>query len=111
MHSKSYQWWILAPVLGYVTVLFLVAAFVVEPPALGWIGFGVAAMIGIAISSVAAALFPHTRANGVRLHPRSGGPLRLLVVTDAHCASTGLCEAISETLDGRVADVLVVAPV
>ena len=76
MHSKSYQWWILAPALGYVTVLFLVAAFVVKPPALGWIGFGVSATIGIAIAFIAAVLFPHTRANAVRLHPRLGGPFK-----------------------------------
>ena len=93
------------------TVLFLVAAFVVKPPALGWIGFGVAATIGIVIAGIAAVLFPHTRANAARLHPRFGGHFSLLVVSDAHCASAGLCKAISDTLAGRAADVLVVAPV
>jgi hypothetical protein len=111
MHSKSYLWWILAPAVGYVTLLLLVAAFVVKPPALGWIGFGVAATIGIVIAGIAAVLFPHTRANAVRLHPRFGGHFRLLVVADAHCASASLCKAVSAMLAGRTADVLVVAPV
>lgn len=111
MHSKSYLWWILAPAVGYVTVVLLVAAFVVQPPALGWIGFGVAATVGIAIAGIAAVLFPHTRANAVRLHPRFNGRFKLLVVADAHCASASLCNAVSDTLAGRTADVLVVAPV
>lgn len=111
MHSKSYLWWILAPAVGYVTVLLLVAAFVVKPPALGWIGFGVAATIGLAIAGIAAVLFPHTRANAVRVHPRFGGRFRLLVVADAHCPSASLCNAVSDSLAGRAADVLVVAPV
>lgn len=111
MHSKSYLRWILAPAVGYVTVLLLVGAFVVKPPALGWIGFGVAATIGIAIACIAAVLFPHTRANAVRLHPRFGGRFKLLVVADARCASASLCRAVVDTLVGRAADVLVVAPV
>jgi hypothetical protein len=33
-------------VVGYLTVLLLIAAFVAKPSPLGWVGFGVASMSG-----------------------------------------------------------------
>lgn len=109
--SKSQLWWILVPVTGYLAVLLVVAVFVVKPPPLGWIGFGVAATIGILIAGLASVLFPRMRTNAVRLHPRLDGRFRLLVVADAHCASPSLSRAVRDALGGRTGEVLVVAPV
>ena len=111
MRSRPYALLILAPVVGYFAALLLVAALVVKPPALGWIGFGVAAAIGLLIGGLAVGVFPHMRANGIRLHPRVRGPLRLLVLADTGCTSAALAAALRGRRGDRAAEVLVVAPV
>ena len=111
MRSRSYVVWIFAPVLVYLAVLLLVAALVVKPPALGWIGFGVAGTIGLAIAGLASILFPRTRVNAERRHPRRDGLLRLLVVADAHCDRAALCAAVQHAAGVRPLEVFVVAPV
>jgi hypothetical protein len=85
--------------------------FVTEPPTLGWIGFGVAAAVGLAIAGVASYLYPRSRANAHRLHPHLDGLFRLLVVADVRCDGAALCDAVQHSVAGRVSDVLVVAPV
>jgi hypothetical protein len=111
MRPKRYVTVILAPVVGYLAVLLLVAVFVVKPPPLGWVGFGVAAAIGLLIGALAAAVFPHSRASGVHIHPLEGDRFRLLVVVDAHCSTDRLGEALRSKIVGRAAELLVVAPV
>jgi hypothetical protein len=110
MRARPYLVFFLAPVVAYLAVL-LVAAFVVEPSALGWVGFGVAAMVGLLIGAAASFLYSRSRTNAPRLHPRSDGPLRLLVIVDTHCDGTALCRAVERTVARRAAEVLVVAPV
>jgi hypothetical protein len=111
MRSKSYQRVILVPVLAYLGAVLLLAVFVVKPSALGWVGFGVLAAIGLLIGGFAAFLYPRMGTNTNRIHPRADGLFRLLVVADAHCESTPFCEAVRGTIAGRAAEVLVVAPV
>ncbi len=111
MRSRPYLVFFFAPVLAYLVVLFLVAVFVTEPPTLGWIGFGVAAAVGLAIAGVASYLYPRSRANAHRLHPHLDGLFRLLVVADVRCDGAALCDAVQHSVAGRVSDVLVVAPV
>jgi hypothetical protein len=111
MRSKRYVLLILAPVAAYLATLLLIAAFVVKPSPLGWVGLGVASAIALLIAGLAVTLFPRARAHGVRLHPRADDTVRLLVVADAHCEGRRLSEAVRRRLSGRTADVLVVAPV
>jgi hypothetical protein len=111
MRTRPYLVFFVAPVLAYLAVLFLVGVFVVEPTALGWVGFGVAAVVGLLIGGAASYLYPRSRANAVRLHPRPGARLRLLVVADTRCDRAELCRAVQRSLAGRPGEVLVLAPV
>ena len=114
MRKRSDFWFLLffvGPVVAYLGVLLAVALFVVTPSTLGWIGFGVVAVIGLLVGLVAAGLYPLTRTNAVRIHPRAGEPLRLLVVADAHCDNPALCRGVRRRIGGRAAEVVVVAPV
>lgn len=111
MRERPYLVLFLTPVLAYLTLLLLVAAFVARPSALGWIGFGVAAAVAVLIGTGAAILYPRSRTNAPRLHPHPDGTFRLLVVADAHCEGAELCRAVERSLAGRPAQVLVVAPV
>lgn len=100
-----------APLVAYLTVLFLVAALFLHPPLLGWIGFVVAAAIGVTAASLALRLFPRSEATAERRHSRPNGHLRLLVVLDASPPESTLAAAVRSRSGGRRADVHVVAPV
>jgi hypothetical protein len=92
-------------------MMLVIGALVVRPPAVGWIGFGITAALGLLIGAVAMSVFPRSRANGLRLHPRADGPLKLLVVVDAHAVAGPLADTLTNRISGRAAEVLVVAPV
>jgi hypothetical protein len=111
MRARPYLVFFVAPVLAYLAVLFLVGIFVVEPTTLGWIGFGVAAAIGLLVGAVASYLYPRSRTNAARLHPRLGEGFKLLVVADGRCERAELCRAVQRSLAGRPGEVLVLAPV
>jgi len=111
MRARPYLVFFLAPVLAYLAVLLLVGVFVVEPTTLGWVGFGVAAVVGLLIGGAASYLYPRSRANAARLRPRLGERFRLLVVADTHCDRAALCGAVQRSLAGRPGEVLVLAPV
>ena len=100
---------IVLPVLGYLTLLALVAALYVHPPLLGWIGFAVVGALGSVVATGAAVLFPRMRANvePADLAPRD----RLLVLADGRPSDDRVCDAVAAHLAGRRAEVLVVAPV
>jgi hypothetical protein len=109
MRSRPYLPFFAAPAVVYVAVL-LVVALLVRPPLVGWIGLAVVAAIGLAITGLAAALYPRSRTNAPRLHPHPDGRMRLLVVADAHCDGSKLCRAVEQFVPGRDADVFVVSP-
>ncbi|HUK45197.1 MAG TPA: hypothetical protein VLV28_07875 [Gaiellaceae bacterium] len=111
MRIRPYTVFFLGPVVAYLVVLLLIAVFVVEPTTLGWIGFGVAAAVGLLIGGAATFLYPRSRTNALRLRPQTDGTLRLLIVADTRCEGTTLCEAAQRALAGRTGEVLVVAPV
>lgn len=111
MRSRGFIFLILAPVVIYLATLLSIAAFVVHPPTLGWIGFGVASAIGLAIAGLAIVVFPRMRANADRVHPREDDRHRILVVADGHCTGKRLAEAVRAAMMGRPGEVLVVAPV
>ncbi len=111
MRQPSYRLVIALPVAGYLVAMLCVAVFVVKPPALGWIGFAVAAAVGVLVSALAVRLFPWTRTSGDAERPAIGDRLRLLVVVDADCAGETLCEAVLDRAIDSDAEVLVVAPV
>jgi len=101
---------IVFPVVVYLLVLFWVAGFVTNPPLLGWIGFGVVAVIGLAAAGLAVVLYPRTRTNAPREQPDVEHGERVLVLVDSHCSAHSLGRAVKEVLHGRKAEVLVVAP-
>lgn len=99
------------PVLAYVAIL-LGVGIAVRPSALGWGGLGVSAAIGLLVAGLAAHFYPRTRANAVRLHPRSGDRFRLLVVVETPIEAARLRARVRSAIGGRrPADVLVVCPV
>lgn len=110
MRGRPYLWLIFAPVLAYLGVL-LVVALLVHPTTLGWIGFGVAAAVALLIGGLAAVLYPRTRVNAVRTHPRPDDAFRLLVIADTEYAGPAFDRSVARAVTGRAAEVLVVAPV
>ncbi len=111
MIRRPYLAFFLLPVLAYLTLLLVVAALVLHPSALGWIGLGVAATAGLAIAAGASLLFPRSRMNAAPRRAPADGPLRLLVVADLHCDETALCRAVHHAVGDLAAEVFVVAPV
>jgi len=111
MRERPYLVFFLFPVVAYLTLLFVVAAVVVQPSSLGWAGFGVAATVGLAIGAGVSRLFPRSRTNPPALRAPADGRLRLLVVDDLHCDAAALCRAVEHAVAGRPAEVYVVAPV
>jgi hypothetical protein len=109
--SRALLLFFVGPVVAYLVALLAIALFVVTPPTLGWIGFGVAAAIGLLVGAAASRLYPLTRTNAVRRHPRPADSSRLLVVADVHCDLAALCEAVERHVGDRPVEVFVVAPV
>jgi len=102
-------------VLYLTGILAITLAFGEGLPLAGWIGFGVAATVVLAISTALAVfLVRSSRAAGSDAPPRQGARraamLCVLVVADEGCSGAALCEPLAETLAGRRAEVLVVAP-
>lgn len=99
------------PIGLYFVLMVLLAAFVVRPPLLGWIGLAVAATIALLAGIAAVAFFSRMRTNADRLHPHAGAVYRLLVVTDVDAEPAEICSAVGLRTLGRQADVRVIAPV
>jgi hypothetical protein len=98
-----------APVGAYLVLLVLVAALWVKPPLIGWIGLAIVAALSAAGTTGAFLLFPRMRRN---VDPVEGSDRRrLLVLADARCSATEICESIVAVLAGPDPEVLVVAPV
>jgi hypothetical protein len=96
------------PAAGYVVLMALIAALWVKPPLLGWIGFAIVAVVGAGITVAVFTLFPRSRTNIPSVV--SDGRERLLVLADATCSPSELCESVAVRCT-RDVPVHVVAPV
>jgi len=92
---------VFAPIVVYVTGMLALAVFVSHPPLLGWIGLAVISVIALLIGVGVLTLFPRTRTNAERLHPRENGTYRLLVVMDVDGDDAELCSAVRLRMIGR----------
>jgi hypothetical protein len=84
-------------------------------PLLGWVGFAVASTIVLAASAIVA-VFLVRSSLGAGSEPPQRRPIgrpglhRVLVVADEGCLGAALCRPLAGRLQGRRAEVLVVAP-
>ena len=99
---------IFASIAAVLAVAALVTAFVIDPPALGWIGFAIASAVVVGLGAAATLMVPRTRVSAPRPAVAVDAELRLLVVADASCSPIALSNEIEARLDGRVAVHLVV---
>jgi hypothetical protein len=95
----------IAAVLG---VAALLTALVIDPPALGWVGFAIASALLVALAVAATLLVPRLRVSPARPALAGDRDRRLLVVADAYCGGDALRNEIQARLDGAVAVHLVV---
>ena len=99
---------IFASIAAVLAVAALVTAFVIDPPALGWVGFAIASAVVVGLGAAATLVLPRMRVSAPRPAVAGDADRRLLVVADASCSEDALCEEIQARLEGRVAVHLVV---
>jgi GABA permease len=99
---------IMASVAAVLVVAALVTVLVVEPPALGWVGFAIASALVVGLGVAAVLLVPRMRVSAPTPAVAVDDARRLLVVADASCREDTLCNEIQVRLEGRVAVHLVV---
>jgi hypothetical protein len=86
----------------------LIAAFVIKPPLLGWVGFAIVSAVVLGLGVLAPVAFERTRVSPVRPAETSTPQRRLLVIADPSSNASRLCDAILAHLGD--ADVHVVVP-
>ena len=99
---------IFASIAALLVVAGVVTAFVIDPPALGWIGFAIASAVGVGLGATATLVVPRMRVSAVTPAAAVDADRRLLVVADSSCSAAGLCNEIQGRLEGAVAVHLVV---
>jgi GABA permease len=99
---------IFASIAAVLVASALVIEFAVEPPALGWVGFGIVSMIVFGLAALATVLVPRMRVSAPRSADAMDERRRLLVVADAYCSEAALCDEIQAHLNGAVAVHLIV---
>jgi hypothetical protein len=99
---------IFASLAAVLAIAALVTAFIIDPPALGWVGFTIASAVAVGLVAAATLLVPRIRVSPPRPAVAGDADRRLLVVADASCNEDALCNEIQARLDGRVAVHLVV---
>lgn len=99
---------VFASAVGLLCAGALVTVFAIQPPLLGWIGFAVVSCVVLALALLGALTFPQMRAWVQEPVARGDREQRLLVVADARCNETILCDEILARLRGVVAVHLVV---
>ena len=99
---------IFASIAAVLVVATLVTALIIEPPALGWVGFAIASAVLVGLGAAATLLVPRMRVSAPRPAVAVDSDRRLLVVADASCSKDALCREIQARLEGRVAIHLVV---
>lgn len=111
MSRRSIAPLVFLTVTAYSALMLGLALFVLHPPALGWVGLGLAAVAGWLGGALVVWLFAGTRTSSVRLHPRPGDVYRLVIVADVDVEAVELVSAVRLRVLGRAAEVRVVAPV
>jgi hypothetical protein len=86
----------------------LIVVFVIDPPVLGWVGFGIVSVIVLGLGGLAPLAFERTRVSPRRPTVPADREQRLLVIADSHGSETALCDEVFARLDGAVAVHLVV---
>lgn len=99
---------IFASIAAVLAVAALVTAFIIDPPALGWVGFAIASAVVVGLGTTATLVLPRMRVSAPRPAVAGDADRRLLVVADAACNEDALCDEIQARLEGRVAVHLVV---
>jgi hypothetical protein len=99
---------IFASIAAVLAVAALVTAFVIDPPAVGWVGFAIASAVVVGLGAAATLVLPRMRVSAPRPAVAVDAARRLLVVADASCSEAGLCNEIEARLEGAVAVHLVV---
>jgi hypothetical protein len=99
---------IFASIAAVLIVAAFVTAFVIDPPALGWVGFAIASAVVVGLGAAATLVLPRMRVSAPRPAVAVDADRRLLVVADASCSEAGLCHEIQARLEGAVAVHLVV---
>jgi hypothetical protein len=99
---------IFASIGAVLVVAALVTAFVVDPPAIGWVGFAIVSAVVVGLGFVATLVLPRMRVSAPTPAVALDGNRRLLVVADASCSAVGLCHETHARLDGAVGVHLVV---
>ena len=101
---------ILAAIAALLVAYGLVVAFVVQPPALGWVGFAIVSAVVLGLGALGPLAFEHTRVSAVRPAGANSRQERLLVIADSHCKASALSKTILAHI-GNATAVLVVVPV
>jgi hypothetical protein len=97
--------------VGAVLIVYaFIVAFLLDPPALGWAGFAIVAVLVLALAALAPVGFERTRVNPLRPAEAVDRERRLLVIADSQCSETVLSEEILARL-GRAIAVHLVVPV
>jgi hypothetical protein len=100
-----------ALIFASVAAVFAVAALVtavIDPPALGWVGFAIVAALIVGLGVAATLLVPRIRVSPAKPAVAGDRDRRLLVVADAYCGEDALRNHIVTRLNGAVAVHLVV---
>lgn len=97
-----------ASLAALLVVAAFVTAFVVRPPALGWVGFGIVSAVVAGLGAVATLTLPRLRVSAPEPAAALDADRRLLVVADASCSAFDLVDEIRARLGDAVAVHLVV---
>jgi GABA permease len=93
---------IFASIAAVLAVAALVTALI-DPPALGWVGFAIVSTLVVGLGAAATLLVPRIRVSPARPAVAGDNDRRLLVVADAYCGEDALRNEIQARLDGAVA--------
>ena len=108
--AKSNVAFIFTSLAAVLVVAAFLTAFVVRPPALGWVGFAIVSAAVAGLGAVATLVLPRLRVSAPKPAAAVDADRRLLVVADASSSAAGLSNEIRARLDSAVA-VHVVVPV
>lgn len=106
--SKANVALIFASIAAFLVVAAVATALGVHPPALGWVGFALAAAVVVGLGAVTTLVLPRMRVSPPTPAAATDQQRRLLVVADASCSEPALRDAIEARLEGAVSVHLVV---